>query len=317
MFADWLTEQSDPRGQLAQLQHRLTLRPAGADRAATEKAVREVLKQHADYLLPEALAAAGDRLSWRLGFIEAATLTKNLKQLRALLQHPSGRYLRRLTVTSGAFAATNWGRQAAAALAADPPRGLRELDLPLPGQPVRIGEALVQLPHLRSLTLEGELIAAPTSLTELERLTLVGQYASGFTELLRQGHWPRLSSLTVRCGELPLIAPDVFASGRKLPNLAELKLIEVPLAPAFLLALTRSSLLKRLRVLKLGWFGLTPSVAQPLLARPSAFRHLETLCITRGPAWSTNELARLRALHPRLEVIEQASVRHPRAVSRW
>ncbi len=114
VYADWLQDSGDPRGELAQLQLRLAKDAKNKDLRKAEKAL---LKEHAEAWLG-ALAATRGRLEleWSAGFIAKARIAARLdddrgegdeaaakpphveKVLEWLLASPSARFLRELTI---------------------------------------------------------------------------------------------------------------------------------------------------------------------------------------------------------------------------
>jgi hypothetical protein len=122
VYADWLSDKGDPRGELAQVQLRLAGDPKNK---ALKKSEKDLLKTHAEAFLGK-LATAGKilELEWRAGFIYKARLatswdyendsgddedgdgdeTKKPKRLglldalKLLLVHPSARFMRELAI---------------------------------------------------------------------------------------------------------------------------------------------------------------------------------------------------------------------------
>ncbi|HEY0250506.1 MAG TPA: WGR domain-containing protein, partial [Kofleriaceae bacterium] len=114
IYADWLTDSGDPRGELAQIQLRLAKDPKNKELKKSEKAL---LKQHAAEWLGK-LAGLEDvvDLEWTAGFISKARIANTYdregmygeetkrepidveKLVDEVLSMPSGRFLRDLTV---------------------------------------------------------------------------------------------------------------------------------------------------------------------------------------------------------------------------
>ncbi|MBW2734640.1 MAG: TIGR02996 domain-containing protein [Deltaproteobacteria bacterium] len=96
VFADWLQEVNDPRGELIAIQAQKQDSPNDASVLERE---RELLRIHGTCLLPRPLPG---RVAWRRGFIERFQLTdgSNLvrSQLQTLFAHPSMALLRELSV---------------------------------------------------------------------------------------------------------------------------------------------------------------------------------------------------------------------------
>ncbi len=114
VYADWLLDEGDPRGELITIQAQ---RAAAPDDAALAAAEAKLVKKHAAYFVPEALSRAlklprsrGPRceVTWRNGFFAHVRLARdstpshkaiNLDVVaRAVLAHPSARFLRSLAL---------------------------------------------------------------------------------------------------------------------------------------------------------------------------------------------------------------------------
>lgn len=74
VYADWLTERGDPRGELI-------------TRMAGGVPIEDLLARHPHHLLPAWAAAFS--LEWRLGFVSTVDLGDDLSALPRLLRHPS------------------------------------------------------------------------------------------------------------------------------------------------------------------------------------------------------------------------------------
>jgi uncharacterized protein (TIGR02996 family) len=98
VYGDWLQTEDDPRGELIALQ-------AAANRDPSDKQlvrrITELLARHDEVLLGE----LGGEMSvtWHLGFVRTVRLAadkdpaKPIASLRALLEHPSGRFVRSIS----------------------------------------------------------------------------------------------------------------------------------------------------------------------------------------------------------------------------
>ena len=100
VYADWLQEQGDPRGELVAIQH-------AARRSADLWRVAARVITHFDELLlppgcddPDAV-----RLRWQLGFIQGARFWPCTVSLPEVLSHPSSQVLRELSVEARPFCA--------------------------------------------------------------------------------------------------------------------------------------------------------------------------------------------------------------------
>ena len=87
VYADWLQEQGDPRGELIALQQAAELDPSLADQA------RACFEQQIDRLGSYTTC----EFTWRYGFVQRATLGLSEAQsatfIEKLLDHPSGRFI--------------------------------------------------------------------------------------------------------------------------------------------------------------------------------------------------------------------------------
>lgn len=75
VYADWLLEREDPRGQLVQLEQRLT-RSSGRDRVAVQQAIDALRAKHEATWRAD-LAAEVDVVGWRHGFVAAIAVPWN------------------------------------------------------------------------------------------------------------------------------------------------------------------------------------------------------------------------------------------------
>src|SRR5579884_4103642 len=86
VYADWLEERGDPRGEFIRVQCELAqLSPAGGPVSADdsrgvklEDRVRELLGQHADEWLGPLPALVASIHGWRRGFIEGITINADV-----------------------------------------------------------------------------------------------------------------------------------------------------------------------------------------------------------------------------------------------
>lgn len=99
VYADWLQEQGDPRGELMVIQY------AARRSGAHARVAARVVAHFKDQLLPRGCDTDAFRLRWELGFIEGARISgyPGAAALAGLLSHPSARVLRELSVDAGLF----------------------------------------------------------------------------------------------------------------------------------------------------------------------------------------------------------------------
>lgn len=96
VFADWLQNHGDPRGELAAVQRQLAEGPSNPALVALEK---KLLAAHRDRFVPDRFEG---ELTWRSGFVRRLTLATNTSldrvTLARIFTHPSFRLLRELVV---------------------------------------------------------------------------------------------------------------------------------------------------------------------------------------------------------------------------
>ncbi len=94
VYGDWLQAEDDPRGELIALQ-------AAALRDPSDKKLAKRIDKHIAQHANELLAGLEEiEVVWHLGFVRDARVA-GLGALRALLAHPSGRFVQSLTVDHG------------------------------------------------------------------------------------------------------------------------------------------------------------------------------------------------------------------------
>lgn len=111
VFADWLQNQGDPRGELMAVQRQLET-AAPKDRAPLLALEQKLLGAHRDRFVPDRFEGA---LTWRAGFVHRLALTTVTSLEKTTLArgfaHPSFRLLRELSATvEGAVIAANLPR---------------------------------------------------------------------------------------------------------------------------------------------------------------------------------------------------------------
>jgi len=152
VYADWLQQQGDPRGELIVVQEALARKPR--DRALLAEQER-LLEQHTD-LLRGPLALVGPvGVEWFCGFVRTLDLgawlaTRGRTLLGPLLAHASFAFLRGLAAQPHSDASL-------VQLAAELPRTLERLELGLCHHAQGIARAVekVALPRLREITCNG------------------------------------------------------------------------------------------------------------------------------------------------------------------
>jgi uncharacterized protein (TIGR02996 family) len=218
VYADWLQQRGDPRGELIVAQHRNNAKLANA-----------LLKEHGDALLPPRLNKRGTiKVEWNLGFISSVrigTIDDIDELLVALLEHPSAMLVRELVLDG-----TDYGGHPLEVIANMKPRHLAAIVLggAIETNALATGDiaAALALPSLTALRATGDrvLVTKPLVHDKLAELAIVTRRADEAT--LRHavtGALPALTSLVVDCLDGIDDAPpqDAFA---KLPALRTLEL---------------------------------------------------------------------------------------------
>jgi uncharacterized protein (TIGR02996 family) len=317
VYADWLEQQGDPRGELIQVQ---LARETSSD-PELETRERELLAAHANAwlggLLDYPLGPVDPvEVTWRRGFVHGATVKTSYQSddaaflYRNLASRPVARFLRDLCLGA---ACSHHG---------DPP------------DDVSILEALrdCPLPALRSLSIDclgrelswthvGDVSIANASLRELESLEIVtGRMTLGEIDL------PNLRTLRLETGGLPAHVLESIAAaswpaletlviffgtdnyggtcteqhvrpileGANLPRLTTLALCNGTFADELVPLVARSAILPRLRRLDLSKGTMGADGAKTLLRHARAFTHLEALDLSENylPADACKRLAR-------------------------
>ena len=142
VYADWLQQHGEPRGELIVVQHALASAPHDAALRAREAAL---FADHGDRLLGP-LALMGDaRVDWHCGFVRSIDLGSSLSTsspelLESLFAHPSLQLLHR-------FAGVVGSDTALAPLANHAPSTLRWLELSGDAEPIgELKRRLARLP---------------------------------------------------------------------------------------------------------------------------------------------------------------------------
>jgi uncharacterized protein (TIGR02996 family) len=327
VYADWLQQKRHPRGELIVLQATRKDRP---DDKKLEKAEAALLKKYPKLAPPRCAEvtkasptsrrrklAPGSTLElrWEYGFIAEARISRPLgwppftirELLVELLEHPAGRFLRRLELgIRGDVPEVVSYVDALAELARLAPPSLRSLSVveaPADAPQIAFSElgpldgVLAAMPSLEKLHLAGTKMSfGDREMRGLKELSMLMTEPSALTSLVA-GKFPALESLELDCGgaDLDPRAAEQLFSGDCAPKLKRLKLARTGKTDLLITPLAKSALLPRLRELSL--VGGTLS-SEGLEARKAAFAHLEKLEIGEqkkktGVALSDNDLAQL------------------------
>ncbi|QSQ16321.1 TIGR02996 domain-containing protein [Myxococcus landrumensis] len=319
VYGDWLQAQGDPRGELIALHH-----------ARTEAS--EFIHKHQRQLLGDELAGALQsralELDWELGFIRAARVSPHspiaearVRQLvRELLRHPSGRFLRELSVggISDVGMVSSYEAVTRLIVREGGSRTLQTLayhvkqaneDETYCAIRLRDVSALYAvLPRLRSLDLRGiHARLGDIDLPELREFTLQtwDLSRSGCDSLLK-AKWPKLERMEVWLGgdstDAMRSVTDLtpLLDGASLPSLRRLGLRNTRWTDDLVRALHASPLLPRLTHLDLSGGTLSDDGAKWLSEHAAAFRHLQHLDL-RGNTMSDAGTMRVEAVCPSVD----------------
>ncbi len=311
VYADWLQERKDPRGQLIAVQEQLSRSPDDKKLRAAESAL---FQTHGAYLLPEILLAAlksqrrGDDPStrcgvrWNLGFIESVRLAKTPRQqldlvmlAQQLVGHPSASLLREIVLGP---LGTSGGYDFAPLVAAFAKRELPFLESLVIGdftsqhmeqrytRAGNLGTLLVAAPNLTSLTIRaGDVTVAMPALAKLRTLRVYSDLAPAERDALFAARLPQLETLELGGDRVKLRAKDVqtLAANASFAGLRELVVRRCKGTQTVLNALIASPLLSRLDSLVLSDGDLADKAVAKLERHADKFAHLSTFDLSGNP----------------------------------
>lgn len=311
VFADWLQQEGDPRGELIALHAKLggsvddvelTLEDErGRERdpiGYREKTLRRRFRGHF-YGAFSAFDSHAFRFSWRLGFLQGAAVMGH--DLDKLLANPSSRFLERLeiteevmgaakaiesgslvlppTLTSVAIGRLAKGRDEEASEEADE-AGESERALTIGG-----ATAINRLPRVKELSVScRRMRVLDLELPEVKDLRL---FARSMTTMdAKVFSLPSLEYLAIVTDDFDGLSPalaDVFEHPPKTLTRLRLSALRGPADPVeYLVVLFRSPLMKQLKELDLRNSGLDRSDVPLLLESAQELRHLESLDLRRN-----------------------------------
>ncbi|MCX5747434.1 MAG: TIGR02996 domain-containing protein [Proteobacteria bacterium] len=311
VYADWLIEHGDPRGELITAQ-------IAAERgdAAERRSAIAVFARHRPYLFGQlADAVRADALHWRRGFIHHAHLANPYLVVaegeriplaldviaRQLLQHPSARFLVKLTIGDvepppprdyysppARTVLPTAVQPVLDGVAGELPPTLRELHVVEHTGRFRIDALCASLPNLTDLEVTGRFTASALALPNLRRATFRTPGMSG-TQLrdLARASLPRLTSLVLALdlGEATPTSPADLTDLEPLLRRVDLPLEHLAIvgcrfANQLLARLATAPLLARLTELQITDGNLDDRGARALAREHRAFRHLELFDVT-------------------------------------
>jgi uncharacterized protein (TIGR02996 family) len=323
VYGDWLEEIGDPRGELVAVQARHARDPGNPGLLAAQRAL---FQRHGDSLLeglhgflaPKGRRGPLFRLSWEFGFIWTAnvvstghTIDEFVRGLRALLAHPSARFIHVLAL--GAPPDNAWHR--VVPVLAEAERPFRILFLgdsstttvdPRPAfAPLGdLSNLWRALPHLRCLELRGGAMnVGDLALPDLRELVIETSALQRATlrSIAGQSSWNHLEKLELWFGDrlctCTLADLEPVFDGTSFPALRHLGIRNCAFVDRVCQALASAKLTRQLRVVDLSLGTLTEAGGHALLSARSAFANLAVLdlhhhYISRGTAAGIERLAR-------------------------
>lgn len=302
VYGDWLQSEGDPRGELVAVQAKLARDPGNPE---LMEAQRALFRTHGDglleglhhFLIPRGERGPLFRLSWEFGYLWTANVTaaghslgELVAGLRALLSHPSARFLHVLTI--GTPPDNGWPDVIEVLL--ERPTPLRILFLgesaalasnprPAFGAIGDLSAVWRRFPDIEVLTLRGGMMnLGGLELPRLRELTIETSALQRETLLaLGARPWPHLEKLELWFGDrrctcsLTELAP-VFAAER-FPRLGHLGIRNCPFVDRVCHALAHAPLAPQLRTLDLSLGALTDMGAAALLDAKKSFANLVIL----------------------------------------
>ena len=328
VYADWLQSQGDPRGELIVLQH--------AKKAAAAKKLLEQNKEHffgkmadaQDMLEQFEYGPLGRPTTWRWGYLEALWIGNKHDRssdfgdgdkeeidvddaLGWLLDHPSCRFLRELTVGINSFMDNGYG-QTAKVIGARKLTTLRKLILgdfyyeetELNWSDMGdIGPLYKGVPNLESLTLRsGSMKLGKIDLPKLKELRIItGGFDKGSLASICNAKWPNLETLNIQLGDenkftTKLLQP-IF-DGKAFPKVRHLGLGNSDISDEICKGLASSKIAAQLESLDLSKGTMGDEGAAALAA--GRFPKLQLLDVTDN--WLTKKgVAALKAIAKKVE----------------
>jgi uncharacterized protein (TIGR02996 family) len=313
VYADWLQEQGDPRGELITLQHAAASKKDKKVAQAAEKH----LAAHADAFLgplapwtkPQDGRDEGEVFIWKNGFIHTARLSVDehgdtefegeLDQLYDMLVgQPSGKFLVELRVGMNRTSYDNDQQPLIDAMVKKPPRALRVLhigDFEPPEECEvswynigKLGKLWKVIPQLRHLILHGgSWTLGDLELPEVRRVELkTGGLSKASGDAIAKAKIPKVEHLEIwygtddyggGCGPAQVTA---LLARTDLPALRWLGLKNADFGDEICKVVGKGKLVKQLTHLDLSMSVLTDDGARALAAHKDALAHLQELNVS-------------------------------------
>jgi predicted DNA-binding WGR domain protein/photosystem II stability/assembly factor-like uncharacterized protein len=310
VLADSLHTKGDPRGELASVQRQ---RQANPKDAALKKAEAELLKANREPFLGPLAGAKGLTLEWTDGYITSARLANERDDddddddgealsvpamLGKLLDHPSGRFLRSLTVGLVTHEENDYG-QIIAELAKRTLPSLRSVFLgDFDSDETEISWSAIgnasplygSAPRLEALKLRsGSMTLGSLTHPRLKTLTIeTGGLTRKNLKEFAGSALPSLESLSLQFGQdnygCDIEAADLagLLDAKRFPNLKHLGLTNAEFMNGAVALVAKSRLLPQLESLDLSLGTLGDEGAHALATYRPAFAHLKRLDLTKN-----------------------------------
>gem|GEM_PF-323096 len=330
VYGDWLQAQGDPRGELIAIQHALSNKPAAAKRRKLEAAEQDLLTRYDLHFIPEPLGTqmkehqarkptkkkdawrlsywerGESRITWRNGFIETAYVSHFSPDddpyhipevLLGILRHPSGRFLRELTIGPlNVYDTYDYGEVTKILSSVDMP-ALRKLHLAdynreeselSWGELGDLSKMWRRMPNLEELKIRcGKMKMGKPNLPKLRRFEIqTGGLSRASIEAVTKGKWPALERLELWFGDsdyggdgkVTQLKP--LLDGTNFPKLRHLGLMNSQFADDICQAIASSKIVKRLEVLDLSMGLMSHDGAAILAAKAKTLAHLKQLDVS-------------------------------------
>jgi uncharacterized protein (TIGR02996 family) len=286
VYADWLQQEGDPRGELAMVQ-----------------AVGQHERERALLAARDELAGLPVEATWRLGWLQRVDIAADPAEVYdRLCGLDSARFLRELVVGTPGSGVLRSRRPLLTAVA--------ERGLPFPLRRLVVAERpelpadhfpapWAHLAGLEELEVESFYLPVPTvELPALRWLVIHGDVADDTLVELAGARLPRLERLALRLGDASGLGGLArLLAGAGMPSLCKLALTEVPAGQRVAEVLAASPLLPRLERLALPYGQLDDADGELFLRHRQAFARLRSLDL-RHNYFNREMCARLAGLCP-------------------
>jgi len=339
VYADWLTSQGDPRGELITVQH--ALETAKGPRATKlKRRAKALLKRHESHWFKQFPVSADDYpnpavaqvVEWRRGFFRTVRLANDdwdhdpgtADLVREFFALPSAKFVDDVRISvleweqcpeQTKTALTTLGKQVGPqirtlVIGPDDSEGI-DNDHFWIGD---ISFAWKLFPNLRSLTIHSSTFKlGKIALPELRELAIeTCNLTRGDLRTISAARWPELEKLILWFGseyrsDCTIRDLKSLLEGKQFPRLRHLGLMNCELTDEICEALPRAPILRQLRTLDLSMGCMGEAGVKALVKHADAFAHLERLVVDDNFLGSA-DIAALKVLGPKLSAKLQKDV---------